>query len=77
MLAGLKKTEESINKDLSTHDSNTLKVIDDKVSELQDQAEKSWTLLLETKAGVEARTPFNRLACMLTVLSRISIIPSY
>ena len=58
MLADLKKTEESINKDLSTFSSNTLKVIDNKLSKLQNQADKSWVLLKETKASVEARTLF-------------------
>jgi hypothetical protein len=55
MLTDLKKTEERINKDLSTFGSNTLEGIDDKVSELQGQAERSWALLMETKARVEAR----------------------
>ncbi|OCK75173.1 hypothetical protein K432DRAFT_274329, partial [Lepidopterella palustris CBS 459.81] len=53
MLADLKKTEENINKDLRAFGSNTLKLIDDKVSELQNQADKSWALLMDTKAGVE------------------------
>jgi hypothetical protein len=58
MLTDLKKIKESINRDLSTFSGNTLKVIDDKVSELKNHAEKSWDLLMETKAGVEVRPPF-------------------
>lgn len=77
MLADLMKTEQSINKDLSTFGNNTLKVIDDTVSELQNQANRSWDLLIKTKAAVEARTPFNSLTPRLTVLSRIPIKPSY
>lgn len=76
MRADLIKTEESIKNDLNTFGSNTLKVIDDKVSELQNQANRSWALLMETKAGVEVRTPFNKVILMLTVPSRISIKPS-
>jgi hypothetical protein len=76
MLEELKKTEERISNDLRTLGSNTLKVINDRVSELQNQAEKSWALLMETKAGIKARTPFNILTPMLTVLSRISIEPN-
>ena len=59
MLADLKRVEESINKDLSTLGNNTLKVIGDKISKLQNQADKSLALLMETRAGVEARSPFN------------------
>jgi hypothetical protein len=59
MLADLKRIEESINKDLSTLGSNTLTVISDKISRLQNQADKSLALLMETRAGVEARSPFN------------------
>ena len=65
IIIDLKKTEERINKDLSTFGSNTLEGIDDKVSELQNQADKSWALLMKTKVDVEARTPFNRLRPML------------
>ena len=56
LLTDLEKTEELINKDLSTFGSNALKAVDNKVSELQNQAEKSWALLMETKAGVEVRS---------------------
>ena len=59
MLADLKRIEESINKDLSTLGSNTLKVISDKISKLQNQADKSLALLMETRTGVEVRSPFN------------------
>ena len=71
MLADIKKTEESINKHLSSLDSNTLEVIDDTVSKLRNQADESLALLMETKARVEARTPFDGLTPMLIFLSRI------
>ena len=41
LLTDLEKTEELVNKDLSTFGSNALKAVDNKVSELQNQAEKS------------------------------------
>jgi archaellum component FlaC len=55
MLADIQRIEESIKKDLNTFDGNTLKGIDDKVSELRNQAEKLLALLIETRAGIEAR----------------------
>jgi hypothetical protein len=55
MLTEIKSTEEGINKDLGTFGSNTLKGIDDKVSELQNQAQKLLDALMETRARVEAR----------------------
>ncbi|KAF4631978.1 hypothetical protein G7Y89_g6154 [Cudoniella acicularis] len=45
--------ENRITKDLSAFNSNTLKVVRDKVIELQGRAEKSLALLMETKADVE------------------------
>jgi hypothetical protein len=53
MRADLVKAEGSIINDLDTFGSNILKVIDDKVSELQSRANRSWDLLMETKAIVE------------------------
>jgi hypothetical protein len=53
MRADLIKAEESIKNDLDTFGSNILKVIDDKVSELQSGANRSWDLLMKTKAVVE------------------------
>jgi hypothetical protein len=76
MRADLIKTEESIKNDLNTFGSNTLKVIDDKVSELQNQANRSWDLLIKIKAGVEVRTPFDRPTPMLIIPSRMPIKPS-
>jgi hypothetical protein len=58
MRADLEKTEDIINKHLNTFGNNTLKVINDKVFELQKQADRSWDLLIETKAVVEASTTF-------------------
>jgi hypothetical protein len=53
MRADLIKTEESINSDLNNFGSNTLKVINDKVSEL---ASGLGDLIKETKADVMVRT---------------------
>jgi hypothetical protein len=57
MLANLKRTEESIKQDLGAFGDNTVKIIHDKVSELQNKADKSLDLLMETKAHLEARIP--------------------
>jgi hypothetical protein len=72
-VADLKKPEERITKDLSTFNTHTLKTIDDRVSELRDQASVSLTLLLETKAGIQARNPCHGLTPLLTLPSRMSI----
>jgi hypothetical protein len=60
MQADLIKTEESIKYDLSNYGSNTLKVVNDNVSQLWNQADKSLALLLETKASFEVGTLLNR-----------------
>lgn len=49
MLADLKKKEEDINKFLSAFASNSLRVIEGKVLDLERHAEKSLSILLETK----------------------------
>lgn len=58
MLTNLKETEATIDKILSTLDNRTLKVIGNKISNLQDTADRSLALLKETKASIEARESF-------------------
>jgi hypothetical protein len=71
MLTEIKSTEEGVNKDLGTFGSNTLKGIDDKVSELQNQAQKLLDALMETGARVEARLLLtNGMFPVLTSLGR-------
>ncbi|EER45012.1 predicted protein [Histoplasma capsulatum H143] len=53
MLESIKGTEEDISRVLDSFDSRTLKKIDEQVSVLRSNADKSLDLLLETKAGVE------------------------
>lgn len=57
MRTNLKRTEESIKEDLRAFGDNTVKVIHDEVSELQNKADKSMDLQMKTKAYVEARIP--------------------
>jgi hypothetical protein len=59
MLAGVKEIEQNIEKDLNAFGGNTLKEINDRVFGLKKQADKSLALLMETKADVQARPPFN------------------
>ncbi|OJD19429.1 hypothetical protein AJ78_00603 [Emergomyces pasteurianus Ep9510] len=53
MLKSIKGTEESISKVLDTFDSRTLKIIGEQVAILRNNADKSLSLLLDTKASVE------------------------
>jgi hypothetical protein len=53
MLEDLKKKEEGINKILGAFGSKSLRTIEDKVSEIQRNAEKSLTILTEARAYVE------------------------
>ncbi|KAK2781751.1 hypothetical protein FQN53_000435 [Emmonsiellopsis sp. PD_33] len=53
MLEGIKTLEESIDKDLATLGNTVLKTINEKISILRDNADKTLNLLLETKSGVE------------------------
>ncbi|KAK2778994.1 hypothetical protein FQN52_002663 [Onygenales sp. PD_12] len=53
MLEGIKTLEESIDKDLATLGNTVLKTINEKISVLRDNADKTLNLLLETKSGVE------------------------
>ncbi|KKZ62642.1 hypothetical protein EMCG_03052 [[Emmonsia] crescens] len=53
MLESIKGTEEGISKVLDTFDSRTLKMIGEQVAILQNKADESLNLLLDTKTGVE------------------------
>ncbi|EDN02269.1 predicted protein [Histoplasma mississippiense (nom. inval.)] len=55
MLESIKGTEEDISRVLDSFDSRTLRKIDEQVSVLRSNADKSLGLLLETKAGVEVQ----------------------
>ncbi|OAX84576.1 hypothetical protein ACJ72_01054 [Emergomyces africanus] len=53
MLESIKGTETDISKVLDTFDSRTLKMIGEQVAVLRNNADKSLSLLLDTKTGVE------------------------
>lgn len=76
IIEDLKKTEDRIKIDLSISNSNTLEVVKDKLSEPRNQADESLAVLMQTKAGIEARTPLNGSIRMLTVLSGASAKPN-
>ncbi|EGC40965.1 conserved hypothetical protein [Histoplasma capsulatum var. duboisii H88] len=67
MLESIKGTEEDISRVLDSFDSRTLKKIDEQVSVLRSNADKSLDLLLETKAGVEHWGDGHREECMFWI----------